>query len=173
LYKARQGVLVAAHAPYGYRYVPKRDGVPAHLEIDPEEAEGVRQLFDWLINEQLSTLKIAQRLRASRWKTRRGGPWRDTMVHHILRNECYTGRRYYNKTETVEPKKRRNPRGYVKNLKSSHAMRPREEWIEISPDKKFRLSAPCRDAIFEAPETRFRTPNVRPNPRRTGGRPVS
>lgn len=131
LYKARQGILVAPHAPYGYRYVPRRDGVPAYLEIEPEEAEGVRQAFDWLVDEQLSTLKIAQRLRKSRWKTRRGGPWRDTMVHHILSNECYTGRRYYNKTQAVEPKTRRNPRGYVKRLKSSHAMRPREEWIEI------------------------------------------
>ena len=130
LYKARQGVLVAPHAPYGYRYVPERDGVPGHLEVNPEEAEGVRQAFDWLIEEQLSSLKVAQRLRASRWKTRRGGPWRDTMVRYILGNECYTGRRHYNKTQAVEPKKRRNPRGYTKHLKSSHAMRPREEWIE-------------------------------------------
>jgi hypothetical protein len=34
------------------------------------------------------------------------------------------------KTKAVEPKRGRNRSGYVKILKSSHATRPREEWIE-------------------------------------------
>jgi site-specific DNA recombinase len=34
-------------APYGYRYVPKRDGVPGHLVVDEEEAALVRLLFTW------------------------------------------------------------------------------------------------------------------------------
>lgn len=130
LYKARQGVFVGPHAPYGYRHVPKRDGVAAHLETEPQEAEAVRHIFDWCVNEQLSTVKIAERLRTSGWKTSHGGHWRGNTVGNILRNEAYTGRRYYNKTKAVEPKRRRNRSGYVKILKSSHAARPREEWIE-------------------------------------------
>ena len=31
LQKARAGQWVGGRAPYGYRYVPKRDGVPGHL----------------------------------------------------------------------------------------------------------------------------------------------
>lgn len=130
LYKARQGVFVGPHAPYGYRHVPKRDGVPARLEIEPREAEAVRHIFDWCVNEQLSTVKIAERLRHSGWKTSHGGQWRGNMVGNILRSEAYTGRRYYNKTKAVEPKRRKIRSGYVKTLKSSHAARPREEWIE-------------------------------------------
>jgi len=130
LYKARQGVFVIPHAPYGYRHVPKRDGIPAHLEIDPQEAEAVRHIFDWCVNGQLSTVKIAERLRTSGWKTRHGGQWRGNTVGNILRSEAYTGKRYYNKTKAVEPKRRRNRSGYVRILKSSHAARPREEWIE-------------------------------------------
>ena len=36
LYRARQGLLVSGSAPYGYRYIRKRDGVAAHFEVDEE-----------------------------------------------------------------------------------------------------------------------------------------
>ena len=45
LQKARAGHWVTGKAPYGYRYVPKRDGVPGHLDIDEAEAEVVRMLL--------------------------------------------------------------------------------------------------------------------------------
>ena len=32
------GAWVAGRAPYGYRYVPKRDGVPGYLDVDEDEA---------------------------------------------------------------------------------------------------------------------------------------
>ena len=41
--RARQGQWVAARAPFGYRYVPKRDGVPGHLVID----DSVYRHQDW------------------------------------------------------------------------------------------------------------------------------
>src|SRR4051812_4010538 len=44
LQKARDGHLLSAKAPYGYRYVPRRDAVPGHLVIDDAEAEMVRGL---------------------------------------------------------------------------------------------------------------------------------
>lgn len=34
LQKARAGHVHTSRAPYGYRYLPKRDGVPGRLEID-------------------------------------------------------------------------------------------------------------------------------------------
>ena len=36
--KARAGQFIGAKAPYGYRYLPRRDGVAGRLEIDPAEA---------------------------------------------------------------------------------------------------------------------------------------
>src|ERR671926_416288 len=47
LQKARDGHLLSAKPPYGYRYVPRRDGVPGHLVIDDAEAEMVRAIFSW------------------------------------------------------------------------------------------------------------------------------
>src|SRR6185312_1787595 len=54
LQKARDGHWTAGQAPYGYRYVPSRDAVPAHLEVDDAEAEVVRMLYRWLIDERMT-----------------------------------------------------------------------------------------------------------------------
>jgi site-specific DNA recombinase len=65
LQKARAGHWIAGQAPYGYRYVPARDSVPAHLEIEEAEAEVVRRLYRWLIDERMTVrqilLSVAQR----------------------------------------------------------------------------------------------------------------
>ena len=50
--------------PYGYRYVPRRDGVPGHLEVDEAEAEVVRMLHRWLIDERMTVRQILKRLAA-------------------------------------------------------------------------------------------------------------
>jgi hypothetical protein len=52
LQKARDGHLLSAKAPYGYRYVPRRDAVPGHLVVDDAEAEMVCGLFVWVADEQ-------------------------------------------------------------------------------------------------------------------------
>src|SRR6478735_8320453 len=45
--RARAGAWVAGRAPYGYPYVPKRDGVPGHLVVDDAEAAVVRMMYRW------------------------------------------------------------------------------------------------------------------------------
>ena len=72
LQKARAGHWIAGQAPYGYRYVPARDGVPAHLEIDEAEAEVVRMLYRWLIDERTTVRQILKRLAAGPWRPRCG-----------------------------------------------------------------------------------------------------
>jgi site-specific DNA recombinase len=49
LQRARAGQYLSSRAPYGYRYVPKREGVPGHLVIDDAEADLVRTMYSWLI----------------------------------------------------------------------------------------------------------------------------
>jgi site-specific DNA recombinase len=44
LQRARAGQYLSSRAPYGYRYVPKREGVPGHLVIDDAEADLVRTI---------------------------------------------------------------------------------------------------------------------------------
>ena len=98
LQKARAGHWIAGQAPYGYRYVPKRDGVPGHLEVDEAEAEVVRMLYRWLIDERMTVRQILKRLAAGPWRPRNGKRlWSNSVVHRILSDPLYAGTAYANR----------------------------------------------------------------------------
>ena len=112
LQKARAGQWVAGKAPYGYRYVPKRDGVPGHLVIDEAEAEVVRMLYRWLIDERMTVRQILKRLAAGPWRPRSGKRlWSNCVVHRILSDPVYTGTAYANRLRRSScPRKPRSAR---------------------------------------------------------------
>jgi site-specific DNA recombinase len=92
LQKARAGHWIAGQAPYGYRYVPNRDGVPGHLEIEEVEAEVVRMLYRWLIDERMTVRQILKRLAAGPWRPRNGKRlWSHSVVHRVLSDPLYSG----------------------------------------------------------------------------------
>ncbi len=131
LQKARAGQWVAGQAPYGYRYVPKRDGVPGHLEVDEAEAEVVRMLYRWLIDERMTVRQILKRLAAGPWRPRNGKRlWSNAVVHRILSDPLYTGTAYANRHAFVAPRKPRST-GPRAGTPTCRKPRPREEWIPI------------------------------------------
>src|SRR5918911_1126714 len=108
LQKARDGHILSAKAPYGYRYEPRRDAVPARLVVDEAEAEMVRQLYAWFIEDRLSLRQLLRRLNFGPWYPRSGRrPWSASTVHHILSDPVYTGTAYANRYEYVAAKKPR------------------------------------------------------------------
>jgi site-specific DNA recombinase len=133
LQRARAGqYLAGGHAPYGYRYIRKREGLPGHLVIDEAEAEVVRALYQWLVDEQLSLRQILGRLNFGSWRPRSGSRrWSSSLVHHILSDPIYTGIAYANRYRAVPPKKPRGPHGPRTSERCSHALRPRDEWIPV------------------------------------------
>ena len=126
LYRARQGEVFWNAIPYGYRRVPRRDGVPAHLVIDEAQAEVVRNIFTWHAYEDMTIRQITKRLTRESYPTPKGGAqWGETTVHRILRREAYLGTLYYNQSVWVcatEDGGGRRKRG----------LRPSSEWIAIS-----------------------------------------
>ena len=89
LQKARDGHLLSAKPPYGYRYVPRRDAVPGHLVVDDAEAEMVCGLFVWVADEQLSVRQSVRRLNEGPWITRDLlVRWAPSTVHPILSDPC-------------------------------------------------------------------------------------
>ena len=64
LYRARCGEIVSPDVPFGYVKVPRRDGVPAHAEIQEPEAVIVRRIFDSYVKESLTVRQIAKQ---GRW----------------------------------------------------------------------------------------------------------
>jgi site-specific DNA recombinase len=133
LFKARQGhFLMWSNPPYGYRYQPVYNGQPGYAIIHEEEAELVKQIFHWYVEEGLSTYKIAERLNLMGIRPRKGGKgWAPSAIRLFLTNETYIGKAYYNRRFCIKPKKPRDPLAYRKNEHTTKKLRPRGEWIEI------------------------------------------
>jgi site-specific DNA recombinase len=110
---------------YGYRRVPRlgADGEPVRglVEIDPEQADIIRQIFDRFI-ANCSPIAIARDLNDAGVPGPLGAPWTVSTINGdrvrgngILRNELYVGRRIYGRTrnvydpETRTRRKRPNP----------------------------------------------------------------
>jgi site-specific DNA recombinase len=131
LQKARAGQWLSGEVPYGYRYVCKRDGVPGHVVIDEAEAEVVRTLYRWLIDEQMSVRQISKRLAGGPWRPRCGSRlWSKCVIHHILADPFYTGVAYVNRYAYVVPRRRRTAtRRPTENV--TRQPRPPEEWIAV------------------------------------------
>ena len=81
-HKAQQdSVNVLGGAPYGYRYVTIAEGGgQARYEIIDEQAQVVRQVFDWIGRERLSIGEVERRLTGSETLTATGKTWWDRSV---------------------------------------------------------------------------------------------
>ncbi len=102
---------------YGYDYIPviQKDG--GRRVINENEAKWVRQIYQWLVNDGLSTNAITYRLRALNAPTKSGKIWNRRSVQAILKNPAYTGKTYV----------------FTTAKGGKQFTRPQEDWIEI-PD---------------------------------------
>ena len=111
-FKAKEeGKFMGSRPPYGYRANPKTK----KLEPFEKEAEIVRLIFQWYVEEDLGYQAICSRLRDMGVPTYMNGEnWRGTVIRKILKNPVYIGDIYYRMTEVVRNQK---------------ILRPKEEWI--------------------------------------------
>ena len=130
LFRARQGEVFWWKVPYGYRRIPRQDGVPAHVEVSAPEAQVVRQVFRWHVDDRLSVRQIALRLTESPQVTATGLPrWGTSTVTRMLHNEAYIGTMYYNRSESVSVEPRSKTRR--RRLPSRQRARATAEWIPL------------------------------------------
>lgn len=112
----QKGVFMGSHPPFGYRKDKDK-----RLEIVPEEAEVVKQIYSLFNVEKLSPQKIAGFLKESEilspdasavlYGKRKGTShkvnsphfWRAEQVRSILSDDIYTGDRYYGKNIKNKP----------------------------------------------------------------------
>ena len=90
--RAKQGKR-HGERPYGYR--PEGD----FWAIDPKEAQVVRQVYHWYLDDHLGFRAIAKRLNAEEVPGQRGrsGTWDARTVERMLRREAYAGDTIYQK----------------------------------------------------------------------------
>lgn len=97
-YSVKNGAYVGSLPPYGYQKIKvlvDKKKMPT-LEIVEEEAQVVRLIFDWYVNENLGFQRISDRLDAMCAKPRKNKKWCPMSVKKILENEHYIGKiRYY------------------------------------------------------------------------------
>jgi site-specific DNA recombinase len=100
-HKAQTGqISVLSGAPFGYHYVNVHEGAGrAHYDIVEEQAQVVRQIFQWVGRERVTISEVCRRLEAQRILTARGkSRWDRTTVWGILKNPTYCGHAAFGKT---------------------------------------------------------------------------
>jgi site-specific DNA recombinase len=137
LFAARQGRVNWGNPPYGYSYIRKTLTTPQHLIINEAEAEVVRLIYRWCVEEQLSSYAIHQRLTAQGIRPRkaRHGRWAPSSIGEILRDSLYKGEAYYNRTQPAEIRQPYGPRGRkdrVPGNTQGRTLRPPSEWIAVA-----------------------------------------
>ena len=138
LHRARTGhQAVLSCAPYGYRYVKKSEHSEGFWEIDPVQAEIVREVFARYIEGDVSIGELA------RWLTERGvatrtgkAVWDRSSVWAMLRNTAYRGEAAFGKTKTLERHGKQTrttrARGERHGRRPARADQPAEKWTLIA-----------------------------------------
>jgi site-specific DNA recombinase len=112
LHAARRGSLnVLGGAPYGYRYVGRREGGgEASYQVVEEEAQVVRQVFTWIGRDRCSIGEVCRRLKQQGTPSPKGkGFWDRTTVWGLLKNPAYKGVAAFGKTRVGERRQRPRP----------------------------------------------------------------
>ena len=137
IYLAKKGsVSVLSNAPYGYKYISKRQGAEeACFEVIIEEAIVVKDIFNWVIFDRCSLGKVCKKLHEKGIKTRKGNEyWNRSVIKKILNNPAYKGLAAYGRTYAGDMLPRLRPRKgrslHPRNAFSTY-QKSQDEWIYI------------------------------------------
>lgn len=96
---AKRGAYVNKSAPFGYDRVKK--GKEWTLEPN-ENADAVRMIFRWFVEDGLTGGEIARELNTRGVKTATGIKWNRDKIIQLVSNKHYTGKIVYNYRQTVQ-----------------------------------------------------------------------
>jgi site-specific DNA recombinase len=165
----RGSINVLSAAPYGYRYVSKRDGQGhASYEINDEQAAVVKQIFEWVGRDRLSIGEVSRRLKQKGIVSAKGKSWWDrTSVWAILKNPAYMGSAAFGKTRTGPRRAQlRKPRGQAK------VSRRVGSTYDTNPAEQIRIAVPAivSPEIFAAVQDQLTENRLRGRERRRGAK---
>lgn len=118
----KEGNYVGSLPPYGYDII-RINKKERTLKLN-DQSQYVKMMFDWFVNERLSSGQIANRLTEMGIPTQTGkSEWNRATVKDILQNTLYTGKVRWNRRKvskekgsdgrTVKRKRRLTPEDYM------------------------------------------------------------
>lgn len=143
-----EGNYIGTRPPYGYKIF--KEGRDRFLIPHPDQSPIVKKIFEWYINEQIGTNKIANRLNEMGLRSYTGKTWIPSSILIILKNEVYTGLVQWKKkeqTKSKEPGKRRDTR-----------TRDRSEWISVKGKHEPLISEDTFKKAQERLKTKYHVP---------------
>ncbi len=150
--KVRSGKLLPwTRAPYGYRLHPEHPRDASLIAVAPVQAAIIHELFQDYGDGGVSLYQLASRL------TRRHVPspggkahWSANSIRLILRNPCYTGTAYGQRTCRRTPTRRKSPLQPV-GRGESWELTPAETWVGV------RIPAIVSQELFDRVQARLAT----------------
>ena len=132
LRKLQAGVLLPwTVVPYGYLCSIEHPRDPAGVEINPVQAAVVREIFSRYGADHLSLSQLSQHLHQAGVLSPTGkNYWTRTSLRSILKNPCYTGQVFTNRTQSCPAQQRRSA---LQPIGHSDSIRPRDrsEWLLV------------------------------------------
>ena len=137
-HRAQAGaVSVLGRAPYGYRYVGRREAGDdvARFEVVEDEAAVVRRIFGWVGEERVSLAVVCQRLFETGVPSPTGNArWKPSMISALLANPTYVGQARFGRFATAPWRPPlRPPRGHgpIPKHPCRRFLAPPEQWVDI------------------------------------------
>src|SRR6516162_9150219 len=135
LHKLRMGQMSSnGHRVFGYDYIKRKDGAPATLAINEEQAAVVRSIFEMFASGTFGLVTIVRHLERDRIKT-------------MLQNETYAGIRHFNRMTRVK----KGDREGRKLVRGQWVYRDPSEWIAV------KVPAIVSRELFDQVQARLRT----------------
>jgi site-specific DNA recombinase len=153
---ARSGsVSVFGQAPFGYRYIDRREGGGvARFEIADDQAEVVRRIFTWVVDEGCSLAEIGRRLENQGVASPSGRTrWLTSTLASMLANPTYAGTAMFGRTR-LGPR-RETPRR-PRRLKPGH-LRKELSIYPTGASEQIAIAVPAivEPGVFEAARARL------------------
>src|SRR5215471_641658 len=130
LHRLRMGEMSSnGHRIFGYHYVRKTATAPATLAINEEQAAVIRSIFEMFASGNFGLVTISRHLEERRILTSTGRQrWDNDRIKAILKNETYTGTRYFNRIIHATDANREGK----KVIRGQWIFRDRSDWIAVN-----------------------------------------
>ena len=138
-----EGNYMGSYRPYGYDIVKTK--YTRTLTPNPEEAPIVKKIFEWTVNDKMTSGEIARKLTALGIPTYTGEPeWNITTIKTILINPTYCGKVKWNDRmavksrvdgKIVKSRPRSNHTRHYMEYKGKHPALVSEEMFQMASSK--------------------------------------